>query len=335
LMTPQNPPELLKRMMDQWTVCTTGSAACPDKKIYQEINNVFLQNYANYVTQCTPPNYLAPKAGTNPPQPKNLTALLTSVHGWAAFDAGCSSPPQDLPTIWGGSKAPIDYVYLQYNYLDRPRARWFNPYTRLIHAPESEGGLAANAYAFSIDDRSSYQNNSGGSLSGGLIIAVGGANGLVNKTQMPPPVPQYYPDFFFGLQLGAPALGATQWAKYGICSDTADTPFPPSTNGAYAIGVDPALYKISAANPCKLTLKDTKNRTYQIVVSQAQIPPKAIWPHFPRPDQKGNFDKTVVSCPNTAGLVPPAQWCNYTNETAKPKSLGGPEYTLSVRAPLK
>jgi hypothetical protein len=334
LMIPKNPPEALQKMISQWQDCTRGSAPCPDKKIYQEINTVFLQNYGDYISQCTPPNYLAPKSGSNPPQPKKLTALLTYVHGWAPFDAGCSSAPQELPTIQGGSRAPIDYVYLQYNYLNRPKARWFNPYTRLVHGPTAEGGLAANAYAFSIDDRASYQNNSGGSLSGGLIVAVGGENGLVNKTQMPPPIPEYYPNFFFGLQLGAPSAGGARWAKYGICSNNADTPFPPSTNGAYAIGVDPALYKISAGNPCKMTLMDTKNRTYQIVVLQAQIPPKAIWPHFPRTDDPGPFDKSVVSCPNKAGLVPPAKWCKYTNETAKPQNMGGPEYTLSVRGPL-
>jgi hypothetical protein len=302
--------------------------------VYREINNIFLQNYASYISQCTPPPFLAPVAGTNPPRPK-LTAYLRYIHGWVPFNNACPGVPE-LPTVAEGARAPLDYINLQYNYLNRAKARWFNPYTQLVHAPQNEGGLDANAYAFSIDDHSSFQSNDGGSLPGGLIIAVGGANGLVNGTQMPPPVPEYYRFFYFGVSLGAPVAGGAFWEKYGICSNTADTQFPPGKVGeGFTIGIDPAVHKISAGNPCKITLTDTKNRKYRIIVRMAQIPPKAIWPAFQVSPDSGNFDKTVVSCPAVAGFVPPDQWCDYLNETAKPKNQpGGPIYTLGTRSPL-
>jgi hypothetical protein len=243
----------------------------------------------------------------------------------------------ELPTVAGGFRDTIDYINLQYNYLKRPPARWFNPYTRLIHGPESEGGLNANAYAFSIDDRTSFLNNSGGSLPGGLIIAVGGPNGLVNGTQMPPPIPEYHRLWDFAVSLGPATLNGAQWAKYGICSNTADTPFPPRTIGengqplGYVIGVDAVVQR---TYPCDITLTDTKNRKYRIRVKQAGKPPQSIWPPFKPGGMNGNFDKDVISCPDLADFVPPSDWCNFTNEVAVPTLQGGPQYELGIRSPL-
>jgi hypothetical protein len=332
------PPPLLDKMMEQWRICTTGSAPCPDKKVYQQINDVFLANYRVYFDRrCfekpNAPDYLKP-IDTSPPRPK-LTTFLRFVHGWVPFNVDCAVP--ELPTVAGGFRDTIDYINLQYNFLTRPPARWFNPYTRLIHGPESEGGLSANAYAFSIDDRTSFLNNSGGSLPGGLVIAVGGANGLVNGTQMPPPIPEYHRLWDFAVSLGPASLDGAQWARYGICSDTADTPFPPrgidERTGqplGYVMGVDAVVHR---DYPCKMTLTDTKGRKYRLVVKEAGKPPQPIWPPF-KPSGNETFDKDVVACPAVNGFVPPAQWCNFTNEVAVPKQQGGPQYELGLRSPL-
>jgi hypothetical protein len=332
------PPPLLDKMMDQWRICTTGSAPCPDKKVYQQINDAFLANYRVYFDKkCfEKPNaapYLKP-VDESPPRPK-LTAFLRYVHGWVPFNTACAVP--ELPTVAAGFRDTIDYINLQYNYLIRPPARWFNPYTRLIHGPESEGGLDANAYAFSIDDRTSFLNNSGGSLPGGLIIAVGGANGLVNGTKMPPPIPEFHHLWDFAVSLGPATLNGAQWAKYGICSNTADTQFTPrgidERTGqplGYVMGVDAVVHR---DYPCQITITDTKGRKYRITVKQAGIPPRPIWPAF-QPSANANFDKDVISCAAPDGFVPPDQWCNFTNEVAKPKQQGGPQYELGIRSPL-
>ena len=124
-------------MIEQWRSCTTGSAECPDKKVYDQINDAFLANYRVYYDkQChTKPNaapYLKPIA-TSPPRPK-LTTFLRYVHGWVPFNDNCAVP--ELPTVAGGFRDTIDYINLQYNYQTRPPARWFNPFTRLVHRPE-------------------------------------------------------------------------------------------------------------------------------------------------------------------------------------------------------
>jgi hypothetical protein len=334
---PAKPPQLVQDIMDQWTACTTTGRRCPQSKIYQEINAVFAQSYAFYIAHCNPPDFLKPVAGTNPPAP-TLFAYLRFVHGWVPFNTGCAVP--ELPTADqppAGSRAPVDYIKVQYNY-EIPALnpnQWFNPYTQFIHGDVRQGGLSASAYAFSIDDHASFQNNSGGSLSGGLIIAVGGDNGLQNKTQMPPPVPPVYKYFTFTVALGAPPkVNPVLWDKYGICNDNATTKFPPVPPGfSYNIGVDPSEIDISLTNPCLITLTDTNNRKYQFNVLKAGVPPKPIWPDF-APLQ--GFDPKVLDCPAGKGIVPPGDWCVFTNETSKAGIRPEPpQYSLSTRQPIQ
>ena len=334
-IVPTDPPKLIQNLMDQWAACTANNPKnCPDSDIYGEINDTFIASYKNYIKTCNKvPAFLKP-VSQNPPMPTPV-AFLTYVYGWVPFNFGC--PNEDLPTTNqppAGSRVPIDYMHVQYNYEDSSlkNKQWFNPYVQLIHGDVSAGGLAANAYAFSIDDHSAFQSNSGGSLPGGLIFAVGGANGLPNKTQVPPPTPPFYPYFDFSVNLGAPAKGAPYWVKYGVCKDTADTLFGGSPTSGYGFGIDPALVNISKSKPCLITLVDSNKQKYQLAIMQAATPPKPIWPKF-KPTAGVNFDPNVMSCPSTKGLVPPAKWCNFTNELADPTTTPG-TYAISTRAPL-
>lgn len=333
---PTKPPQSVANIMNQWASCTADSPkGCPDSDIYQEVNSTFLDSYANYIKTCNKvPPFLKPVKG-NPPQPKP-EAFLTYVYGWVPFNFAC--PNDDLPTADqppAGSRVPIDYMHVQYNYQNDglAKSKWFNPYTQLIHGDVASGGLAANAYAFSIDDHSSFLSNDGGTLPGGLIFAIGGANGLPNKQQVPPPTPPFYKYFDFVVALGAPAKGNPYWLKYGICSNTADTLFPGNPTDGYGIGVDPVVQNISSTNPCLITLMDSENRTYQLKILQAKSPPKPIWPAFKASGGR-NFDPNVMICPTKDGIVPPEKWCQYTNELADPTQNPG-MYSISTRAPLQ
>lgn len=333
----QNPdadlPELTLNLIKQWTACTAAKpSGCPSYAIYKEINDTFLANYKKYIDTCNKvPDYLKPVT-QNPPAPKPIP-FLTYMYGWVPFNFGC--PNEELPTANqppNGSRVPIDYMSVQYNYEDaslEPK-KWFNPYTQLVHDSFKAGGLAANAYAFSIDDHSSFQSNDGGKLPGGLIFAIGGANGLPSKKQVPPPTPPFFEYFDFSVNLGSPGRDKPYWASYGICSDTADTAFPLGPGKGYGIGVDPALTKITNAQPCNITLMDSKKRKYRIVILKADVPPKPIWPEF-----KGDgFDPNVVACPALNGFVAPDDWCKYINETANPNEKPG-RYGISTRVPLE
>jgi hypothetical protein len=324
---PATPPPLVRTMMNQWTDCTKAKGDCPQADLYQEEDKVFADSYSYYYTNCKSviPPWLQPVKGSNPPAPP-LSAYLRFVYGWVPFNVGCAAP--DLPTVDmppAGNRAPIDYINLQYNYQNTTltKKQWFNPFTQLIHDSPDNGGLAASAYAFSIDDHASFLSNAGG----GLIVAVGGANGLPNPDPYPPPTPPVYRYFDFSVDLGAPAKGAPIWAKYGVCSATADVQFPPVPVGSgYSLGVDPSVQTF----PCTVTLTDSNNQKYRLKVLKAAVPPKPIWPLFTKPS---GFDPTVMSCPSAGGVVPPAEWCDFINEVTL-TSEKPPVYSLATRVPL-
>ena len=162
------------------------------------------------------------------------------------FNFKCAAPvlpTPDLPPSQFGF-VPIDYINLQYNYRTVTKSQWFNPYAQFIHDKPEHGGLGATPYAFSIDDSLSVQNNAGA----GLILVVGGPEGLPNRTQVPPPVPLPFPYYTFELDLQPPA-GPVKWAKYGVCSADATTDFPSSGSLAYAIGVTPKAQTFLHDNP--------------------------------------------------------------------------------------
>lgn len=323
---PKDPPRIIQDMMNQWTDCTASSPrSCGESAMYKTINTIFLNSYANYVATCNNiPDFLKP-VSQNPLMPK-LTAYLYPIYGWVPFNNGC--PNAELPVVDGlptdGGHAVIDYFQIQYNYQDLalPRAHWFNPYTQLIHGDRAAGGLEASAYAFSIDDHASFLSNSGGTLPGGLIFTIGGATGLVNGKQHAPPIPPVYKWYNFSIGLGAPPVGGPYWAKYGVCSATADVAVPEEEKGGIVIGIDPALHAIAPQTPCPLTFEDTAGRKYQIVILRAKAPgtalPQApIWPPF-QPSAGRNFDPAVIACPALDGFVKPEQWCDLANEKAEP-----------------
>jgi hypothetical protein len=342
ILLPKVPPTLVQNMLDQWKDCTLDNpqhCTAAQAGFYDAVNSVFLDNYKSYITTCPDknvPDYLKQVPNSNPPAPK-LTAFLTFIYGWVPFNVAC--PNKELPvanSVPPASRSVIDYTHqMQYNYkaLRNKQSQWFNPYTQLIHDPVASGGLAASAYAFSIDDDVSFLSNSGGTLPGGLILAVGGPNGLQNKVQHAPPVPKPFDWYSFSIGLGDPGNGPF-WQKYGICSDTADTLFPTEERGAWVIGVDPAITKI---DNCKITLQDSANNKYQLNIIQANVPgtdvpQKAIWKAWDPQTSPSLFDPTVLSCPTGS-----ATWCKHSNEVSKPPpSFGTPIpgfYTIGARKP--
>ena len=328
---PATPPKLVQDLMDQWTACIAKEPVdCPDSAIYKEENTVFTNSYKIYIGNCNNiPPYLMPDATGLP----SRVAFLRFLYGWVPFNINCAEP--DLPTADmppAGSRAPIDYINVQYNYETKAAApkRWFNPYVRLIHA-HPPVGLAASAYAFSIDDQASFVSNSGGSLPGGLIIAVGGSKGLPNPDPLPPPLPPVYKYFSFTVGLGGAPTDTTRWKSYALCSTEA-VPFRLDPTDAYNLGVDPAVTKIPPK--CMITLTDSKNNTYRLEVLKATgVPPGPIWPFYCSPTpSKGctGFDKTVVACPGGADNT----WCNQISEVTTPPATNvSPVYSLSTPSP--
>jgi hypothetical protein len=309
----------VKSLIEQWALCTSSKANavnCPQFQTYQEINNYFKANYDLYrqasSTDCPkPPPYY--------PAPVNLTTLniMPYVYGWVPFNSGCGPAFNGLLTSPGPKaafdQALFDYVHsLQYNYRTvKQKQQRFNPFVDLVH-----GQLGANGYAFSVDDAISFENHPGE----GLIIAVGGANGLPNPQPVVPP-PDYTTDFQVNLG-DSKAQNRPLWKSYGVCKDVADTDFPPlppnATVDAPKIIVDTTAYKISPANPCKITVTDASNSRYQFTIKMA-VP----WPIY---TALTGFDPNVLTCVNKTD-----DWCNNINETAIQGA--NPQFNLYTQPP--
>ena len=300
----------LKTLTSQWTNCNTTGKDCPQSDFYQYITRFFTDNFNKY-------RMLPGYTGKDFPTPANLDNadkqgsvgqlyLMQFVYGWAAFNRGCTNLGAGINSLNPNapnfnapfSKAINEYVQLLYNYQTEPKLQQqFNPFTDLVHG---DTYLHSNSYAFSVDDAAGFQNNPGQ----GLVIAVGGPKGLPNNTPAQPPA-NFNTDFEINLGDTA-ALKRPDWAKYRICSDTADTSFPPfpanTTNRSRTIIVRIATKTM----PCTVTVEDAQGQRYQIQVAQ-----KVPW----NARSGGGFDSSVVTCP----IIGTSTWCQTeTNELSIP-----------------
>ena len=106
--------------------------------------------------------------------------MLREVTGWAQFP-GCSQPLLNTPPSPSAYNTAIStFCELEYNFLNpaTPPQNYFNPYAALIHKT-----IGSNAYAFSIDDKAAFKSVP----ADGLIITIGGPNGLAFNEQAPLP----------------------------------------------------------------------------------------------------------------------------------------------------
>jgi hypothetical protein len=298
------PGRAIRALIEQWQTCTSDNANavnCPQFEKYKELDAFFRGNYHNYRTMgnlsdC--PDFNDPRYY---PVPDPLTDLniLPYVYGWVPFNSGCHAHFNALKLSPGPEsryhKVQFDYINdLQYNYETDPKQRqWFNPFVRLVHGTE----INASSYAFSVDDAAGYQQKPGE----GLIVAIGGPEGLPNKQPIVPPG-NYKKDFLvtLGDSVGppnSPSFPRPRWKSFGVCKDVADKDFPPLPQDAKIdspdIIVDTIKYKISPANPCTITVKDAADRKYQLTVSEP-VP----WPPWNQPQGSDPTVVTSVRTPN-------------------------------------
>jgi hypothetical protein len=349
--SPWSGTKLVDGMIAQWMTCTlapTSACRMAEIPIYADVNQAFQTNYQQYFAQCGAsfPPWLAPVGATKLP---NLYAFLQFVYGWVPFNVSCGGI--DLPT----GMIPREYIRLEDNFqLQRgvPPAMGqaiFNPYAQLIHAspggtpvsPPVPFGLDAAAYAYSIDDQSSFLSEAGV----GLIFAVGGEVGLPNPAKhiFPPPLD---PEHDIQVVLGAPnLLKRYAWQTYVLCPanpnavPTTTFPNPPTDpNGGQRFNVptnDPTIWR----DPCYLNIADAGNRVYQIKITR-----KLPWPPLNNVTNNGGFDPNVMTCPtpnvprytNVPGNpVDKNNWCGAANEVSNP--IGTPtnaqRFELDMRPP--
>ena len=207
-----------------WTNCVTNPAAQNHAQCVL-VNDMFQANY----TQCF---------GAGSP---TLLELIQHVYGWVAFTGACGLNP--LASTPGYAAAETAYHTLQYTF-NPNYAGDFNPYVPLVH-----NALAMNVYAYSIDDAVGNINTIGN----GIVIAVGGGNGLSNPLQ-------YDTNSITTVGPGTPPPSpAPIFTKFGVCSSTA-------SSGLLARGA-PFSFQIPANQyPCEITLEDSNGVLYHFTV---------------------------------------------------------------------
>ena len=285
------PGRAIRDLINQWQTCTSNNANavnCPQFEKYKELDAFFRGNYHNYRTmgnlsdcpQLNDPRYYPVPA----PPPTDLN-ILPYVYGWVPFNSGCNAGFNALKLSPGPEsryhQVQFDYINnLQYNYETDPKQQqWFNPFVRLVHATE----INASSYAFSVDDAAGYQQKPGE----GLIIAIGGPEGLPNKQPIEPPA-NYKKDFLVTLG-DSKQQERPRWKSFSVCGGR-EKDFPPLPKNAKIdspdIIVDTTKNQISPTHPCTITVTDAADRQYQFTVLES-VP----WP----PWNGVRFDPTVVT----------------------------------------
>lgn len=283
--------QAVQRMQDLWSSpsCVTwdpsegaptpvNAVTCPPElhTNLQAIHDFFKKSHTDYLTLVN--------AGQCPgPKPKdiltfNYAQALKHIYGWVPFNEGCGAAVNPLagtqiPGWTGATIQPMYIEQLQYNY-DLPYTQGhpelvFNPYVKLIH-----NDLLMNAYGFSVDDAVGFMSE----LGSGIILTVGGTNGLPNPGQF-----SYKNGFSVvnGIPEGYPE-NQPMIKKYGVCVINTQDPLAANAN-CDTINQDVAIPQLNTINgfrvgtvssyPIRVAFTDVKDNVYTFTVNQQFVCP--------------------------------------------------------------
>jgi hypothetical protein len=333
---PPYPWTPINTLAELWDICNAQKGTAPICPSMRDVNALFGANYRNYVATYTLPSFGCNSDGMHP-NPVALTRALKlrSVHGWSPFNDNCTNAQGNLlentpgyftccnpPGIKNYAKyqaVKAEFDALQYwpdvvggNLL---KGR-FNPYGVLIHGADYIN--APYVYAYSVDDAVGNMQVAGD----GLILAVGGVNGLPNPDHATP---------FINVSFGFGPTDPVRFTKYGICTNTPNQPVNP----------DFASFAISSTNPniCPLSFQENVHAG-QLYTFKLKSQPKGGLPPWPI-CQKGDATcetalnpaaRAPIDCTGNTGIA--VAWCKdvfaYTELEAK-----RPHYFAIAPAPAQ
>jgi len=233
-----DPGVTIAEMKKLWKYCTTKNDATDLCKSVRTVDDLFQKNYAKYLTLDCEHVKMSDEL------------LIRHVYGWVEFNEHCKNPfankLKDTPKI--------NYPVVEQTYIHElqyaPNGQ-FNPYVQLIHGTDY---LAMAAYSFSIDDAVGNMNE----LGDGVIVAVGGSEGLENDRR-------FDPSKKINVNLGAPMKGGPKWLSYGICTNKPDQDIDPNHTSF-------TIYSVNY--PCVITVSDSNQKFYQFTILNEPPKPK-------------------------------------------------------------
>lgn len=254
---------------DYWTDCirsSTPPALHPYHAQCLAVNDLFQKNFLS--NSC----HVGPSPG--------LDDLLRHIYGWVAFTCPNQLNNSLLETPgadYKGSEAA--YQILQnsapVSIPNYAKSLAFNAYVGLIH---NQDMLNMNIYAYSIDDAVGNMNEIGE----GIIVAVGGDQGLPNKNQFDPSK----------IITVIPGPGTNYFKAFNVnCVGS-------QYNGTLLVNQS---FKIQAVTfPCDVRLTDTHDDNYNFTITNAP----------PYPVNTNGVASGFISCkPGDPHL----SWCNTIN----------------------
>jgi len=280
-LTPAPPWTPIQNMKTLWVNCTAGGTD-PICSNIRDVHDLFAANYANYVN-----NYHTAFSGTcdqnKDPEPATLDedSMLANVYAWTPFTANCRADTnllEDTPGYQENNFSGYQSVKSEFDALNYWPTGEFNPYVVLIHGAEYLD--AKYVYAYSVDDAVGNMQTTGE----GLIIAVGGTDGLPNPNPATSPI---------HVSFGFSPKDAVRFVKYGVCTDTPNQDVNPNF-----ASFDVSTNQIAT---CALSFIDNQNTLYFFKITKQ--PPYPSRPPSGQPIPDNN--KTMIDC---SGNVTDS-WC--------------------------
>jgi hypothetical protein len=298
---PPYPWAPIDKMATLWQTCVAEKGTDPICPLMRDVRLLFGANYRNYVATYTVPSFGCNSNGKNP-NPVALTRalMLRSVHGWSPFNDNCTNAQGNLlentPGYFTCCNEDGSRIYAKYQAVKEEfdaLQYWpaevgentlkgrFNPYGVLIHGADYID--APYVYAYSVDDAVGNMQVTGD----GLILAVGGVNGLPNPNHATP---------FINVSFGYAATDHFQFTKYGICKTTPDT----------AVNPDFPSFVISSTNvnACPLSWVDNSSAGYTFKLKYQPVPPMPPAPQTPPWVICNPGDTTCATALNPAARAP-------------------------------
>jgi hypothetical protein len=311
-LTPAAPWSPIEKMKSLWRHCTAAGTEqiCSD---IRDVRDLFAANYLNYVDSYHTA-FGSTCDQTKDPEPANLdeNAMLAHVYGWGPFNANCKADTnllEDTPAYQESNHAGYQSVKSEFDALNYWPTGEFNPYVALIHDPQYLN--ADYVYAYSVDDAVGNMQTQGE----GLIIAIGGTDGLPNPDPATSPI---HVSFGYGPK------DAVRFVKYGVCTDTPDQEVNPNF-----ASFDLSANQLSA---CTLSFLDNQNAQYHFKITSQPPFPSRPPDGQPIPD----VNKTMIDCSGNTDFIT-TTWCDNIFGYTQP-ALGAHktrEDFISVAAPAQ
>lgn len=300
-LSPENLTARWLKWVNSTTICSTSDAFC--KAFQQDVREVWHAFSEN-----------AKKAGVNP----SAQEMVQHILGYVPFGTNWDHITTDIGQKWIhlAEGIPSTGSYPDKKYPDYHSDYNLDPYVTFIHKT-----LGLNVYSFSIDDSLGYFDTGTDKDSNGLLIAVGGLNGLINteqaKSGITPTPPTPAPTSSYHVNMGP------GWLAASVCGSNKQ-----DLNTAVGVSL-PIIFDIThLPSSCKIVLYAPNESTTSFTVTLNTSSGKEVFGYDPA-SCVGNVCSGIILNTNTGkDINGPSPQTTPTPPTPSPAPAPSGDYYL-------